>query len=206
MKRIAVFVSGGGTNLQSLIDGCESGDIKGGKIELVFSNKKDAFGLERARKHGIKPVFIDAKNFAFADEFDRELAGLVNENNIDLVCLAGYMKILSREFLDAVRAKVMNVHPALLPCFGGEGMYGIHVHEAVIESGVKVSGCTVHFVDYGADTGPIIIQKAVDVLQGDTPLTLQQRILPFEHKAYAEAAALYCADRLEVKGKKVFIK
>jgi len=144
--------------------------------------------------------------FASAAEFDRELAGLVNENNIDLVCLAGYMKILSREFLDSVRAKVMNVHPALLPCFGGEGMYGMHVHEAVIESGVRVSGCTVHFVDYGADTGPIIIQKAVPVEPGDTPGSLQKKILPFEHEAYAEAVKLYCADRLEVKGKKVFIK
>ena len=176
------------------------------KIELVVSNKKDAFGLERAKNHGIRHVFIDAKAFASAAEFDRELAGLVNENNIDLVCLAGYMKILSREFLDSVRAKVMNVHPALLPCFGGEGMYGMHVHEAVIESGVRVSGCTVHFVDYGADTGPIIIQKAVPVEPGDTPGSLQKKILPFEHEAYAEAVKLYCADRLEVKGKKVFIK
>ncbi len=206
MKKIAVFVSGGGTNLQALIDAVESGYIIGGAIELVFSNKKDAYGLQRAEKHKIKALYLNPKDFASAEEYDKALAGMMNESNIDLVCLAGYMKILTKVFLDNFKGKIINVHPALLPAFGGPGMYGLHVHEAAIAHGVKVSGCTVHFVDYGTDTGPIIIQKAVHVEQGDTPETLQKRILPFEHEAYMEAVKLFCADKLEIKGRHVYIK
>ena len=145
-------------------------------------------------------------DFASAAEYDRQLASVLNEKKIGLVCLAGYMKILTKEFLDSYKGDIMNVHPALLPSFGGPGMYGIHVHEAVIASGVKISGCTVHFVDYGTDTGPIIIQKAVEVAQDDTPESLQKKILPFEHMAYAEAVKLYCAGRLEIKQKRVFVR
>ncbi len=206
MKRIAVFVSGGGTNLQSLIDAFESHDIKGGKIEVVFSNKKDAYGLQRALKHGLGTLHMNPKEFATPEDYDLALAHGMNELNVDLVCLAGYMKILSKAFLDEFDGHIMNVHPALLPAFGGPGMYGLHVHKAVIEYGVRISGCTVHFADYGTDTGPIIIQKAVPVEQNDTAETLQKRILPFEHEAYKEAVKLYCADRLEIKGRRVIIK
>jgi phosphoribosylglycinamide formyltransferase-1 len=206
MKRIAVFVSGGGTNLQSLMDAFESKEIKGGKIEVVFSNKKDAYGLERAEKHSIATLHMSPKDFATPEDYDRALARGMNELNIDLVCLAGYMKILTKAFLDTFNGHIMNVHPALLPAFGGPGMYGIHVHEAVIDHGVRISGCTVHFVDYGTDTGPIIIQKAVPVEQEDTPEMLQKRILPFEHTAYKEAVKLYCSGKLEIKGRRVFIK
>lgn len=205
MKRIAVFVSGGGTNLQSLIDAIEAKEIKSGKIEVVFSNKKDAFGLERAKKHGIATLHMSTKDFQSAEDYDRALARGMNELNIDLVCLAGYMKILTKAFLDDFKGHIMNVHPALLPAFGGPGMYGIHVHEAVIEHGVRISGCTVHFVDYGTDTGPIIVQKAVEVAQEDTPETLQKKILPFEYAAYKEAVKLYCAGRLEIRGRRVVI-
>ncbi len=206
MKRIAVFVSGGGTNLQSLIDAFESKDIKDGKIEVVFSNNKGAYGLERALKAGIATLHMNPKDFATAEDFDLALAHNMNELNIDLVCLAGYMKILTKNFLDTFDGHIMNVHPALLPAFGGPGMYGLHVHEAVLEHGVRVSGCTVHFVDSGTDTGPIIVQKAVLVEQDDTPEILQKRILPFEHEAYKEALKLYCGDKLEIKGRRVIIK
>jgi phosphoribosylglycinamide formyltransferase-1 len=206
MKNIAVFISGGGTNLQSLIDAFESGLIRGGRIEMVFSNKKDAFGLERAKKHNIPAIYSAPEDFPSPEEYDSRLAGLLKERGIGLVCLAGYMKILTKAFLDNFNGDIMNVHPALLPSFGGPGMYGMHVHEAVIGSGVKVSGCTVHFVDYGTDTGPIIIQKTVPVGQDDTPQVLQNRILPLEHEAYREAVKLYCEGRLEIKGRKVFIR
>lgn len=206
MKRIAVFVSGGGTNLQALIDAIEKGVIKGGKIEVVFSNKKDALGLERAKKHNIPVQYMNPKDFNSPEEFDKALASGMNELGIDIVCLAGYMKILTKSFLDAFKGDIMNVHPALLPAFGGPGMYGMHVHEAVIEHGVKVSGCTVHYVDYGTDTGPIILQKVVEVADNDTPETLQKKILKYEHELYAEVLKLYCLDRLEIKGRRVIIK
>ena len=206
MKRIAVFVSGGGTNLQALIDAFESKEIKDGKIEVVFSNKKEAYGLQRALKHGLGTLHMNPKDFVTPEDYDQALARGMNELNIDLVCLAGYMKILTKSFLNDFNGHIMNVHPALLPAFGGPGMYGLHVHEAVIDHGAKVSGCTVHFVDYGTDTGPIIIQKAVPVEQDDTAEVLQKRILPFEHQAYKEAVKLYCADKLEIMGRRVMIK
>jgi phosphoribosylglycinamide formyltransferase-1 len=206
MKHIAVFVSGGGTNLQALIDAFETKDITNGKIEMVFSNKKGAFGLERAKKHNIPVLYMDPKDFNSPEDYDLALAGKMNALNIDLVCLAGYMKILTNVFLDTFKGKIMNVHPALLPAFGGPGMFGLHVHEAVIKHGSKISGCTVHFADYGTDTGPIIIQKAVPVEQDDTPEILQKRILPFEHRSYTEAVKLYCSEKLEIKGRRVYIK
>lgn len=206
MKRIAVFVSGGGTNLQALIDAIENGVINGGKIEVVFSNKKDAFGIKRAEKHDIPVLYIAAKDFSNPESYDKAVALAMNERSIDVICLAGYMRILSKVFLDDFKGDIMNVHPALLPAFGGPGMFGLHVHEAAIEYGVKVSGCTVHFVDYGTDTGPIILQKTVEVGEDDTPETLQKKILKYEYESYTEALRLYCADRLMIKGRKVIIK
>ncbi|MBP7792699.1 MAG: phosphoribosylglycinamide formyltransferase [Candidatus Goldbacteria bacterium] len=206
MKKIAVFVSGSGTNLQAIIDACESGYISQGKIEIVFSNKKDAYGLQRAKKHNIKTMYLDPENFNTREEYDRVVAGKMNDIGIDLICLAGYMRILTKIFLDTFKGKIMNIHPALLPAFGGKGMYGIHVHEAVLKAGVKESGCTVHFVDYGTDTGPVIFQRKVPVLKGDTPQTLQKRVLEQEHLAYKEAIKLFTEDKLQIIGNKVKIK
>ncbi len=205
MKRIAVLVSGGGTNLQALIDAIKNNYITEGYIEIVFSNKKDAYGLERAIKSGIKTMFLDPKEFKSREEYDEYLSGKMNSFNIDLICLAGYMRILTEKFLDKFKGKIMNIHPALLPSFGGPGMYGLNVHKAVIESGVKITGCTVHFVNKGVDTGPIIIQKCVAVDDNDTPETLQKKILEYEHKAYPEAVKLFTENRLKIVDKRVRI-
>lgn len=206
MKKIAVFVSGSGSNLQAIIDACESGYISKGKIEIVFSNKEDAYGLQRAKKHNIKTLFLSPDDFKTREEYDKVVATKMNELNIDLICLAGYMRILTPVFLDTFKGKIMNIHPALLPEFGGKGMYGIYVHEAVLKAGKKESGCTVHFVDYGTDTGPVILQRKVPVLDGDTPEILQKRVLKQEHLAYKEAIKLFTEDKLEIIQKKVKIK
>ena len=206
MKKIAVFVSGSGSNLQAIIDACESGYISKGKIEIVFSNKEDAYGLQRAKKHSIKTLFLSPDDFKTREEYDKVVATKMNELNIDLICLAGYMRILTPVFLDTFKGKIMNIHPALLPEFGGKGMYGIYVHEAVLKAGKKESGCTVHFVDYGTDTGPVILQRKVPVLDGDTPEILQKRVLEQEHLAYKEAIKLFTEDKLEIIQKKVKIK
>lgn len=205
MKRIAVFASGGGTNLQALIDAVESEEIKNGRIIVVFSNRADAFALERANKHKIQTLYMDPKDFKTREEYDKALAEKMNGMMIDLVCLAGYMRILTKVFLDGFKGKIMNIHPALLPSFGGEGMHGMHVHEAVIAHGAKLSGCTVHFVDYGTDTGPIIVQECVAVDDDDTPESLQLKILPYEYAAYKQAVALFCEDKLVIEGRKVKI-
>jgi len=206
LKKIAVFVSGSGSNLQAIIDACESGYISKGKIEIVFSNKEDAYGLQRAKKHNIKTLFLSPDDFKTREEYDKVVATKMNELNIDLICLAGYMRILTPVFLDTFKGKIMNIHPALLPEFGGKGMYGIYVHEAVLKAGKKESGCTVHFVDYGTDTGPVILQRKVPVLDGDTPEILQKRVLKQEHLAYKEAIKLFTEDKLEIIQKKVKIK
>lgn len=206
MKKIAVFVSGSGSNLQAIIDACESGYIKKGRIEIVFSNKEDAYGLQRARNHNIKTLFLDPKNYKTREEYDKTIAEKMNELNIDLICLAGYMRILTEVFIKTFKGKIINIHPSLLPDFGGKGMYGIYVHEAVLKAGVKESGCTVHFVDIGIDTGPIILQKKVPVLDGDNPEILQKRVLEQEHLAYKEAIKLFTEDRLEIVNNKVKIK
>lgn len=198
MKKIAVFVSGSGSNLQAIIDACETGYISNARIEIVFSNKEDAYGLQRARNHNIQTLFLNPKDFKTKEEYDKVVADKMNELNIDLICLAGYLRILTPVFLNIFEGKIMNIHPALLPEFGGPGMYGIHVHEAVLKENKKESGCTVHFVDYGTDTGPVILQKKVPVLEGDTPETLQKRILEQEHLAYKEAIKLFIEDKLEI--------
>lgn len=204
--RIAVFVSGGGSNLQSLIDACRSGYITGGKICLVFSNQQEAYGLERAAKAGIRTLCLLQKDFQGREAFDVEVAGIMNADNIELICLAGYMRVLSKAFIDTFDGKIMNIHPAILPDFGGKGMYGIYVHEAVLKAGVKETGCTVHFVDYGTDTGPVILQRRTPVLQGDTPDILRERVLAEEHKAYPEAVKLFCEGRIKINGASVTIQ
>lgn len=202
---LAVFASGGGTNLQAIIDNIEAGKL-GACLKVVISNNSNAFALERARKHNIQAIHLSQKMFATQDEFDDKLLAIFQENQIDLVVLAGYMKILSPRVIRAYKNRIINIHPALLPHFGGKGMYGIHVHEAVIASGVKVTGVTVHMVDEIYDHGPIIMQKCVLVLDDDTPESLAERVLKVEHELYSCAIQLFAEDKIEVIGNKVHIK
>ncbi|MBL6466074.1 phosphoribosylglycinamide formyltransferase [Peptostreptococcus stomatis] len=196
MKNIAVLVSGGGTNLQSIIDAVEAGKING-QIKLVISNKEGAYGLERAKKHNIRAVF---------EKDEQAIIDIMKENKIDLVVLAGFLKILSPNFTKAFENRIINIHPSLIPSFCGKGYYGLKVHEAAIEYGVKVSGATVHFVDENADTGPIIRQDTVEVFAGDSPQDLQQRVLKIEHKILSQVVADYCDDKIRVVGRRVFIE
>lgn len=171
LTNIAVLVSGGGTNLQALIDAQSSGILKSGKITLVVSNVKDAYALERAKKAGIRNVYISKENF------ESELLSVLEENSIDLIILAGFMRILSADFTAKYPRRIINVHPALIPSFCGKGYYGLKVHKAALDYGVKVTGATVHFVNEVPDGGTIIDQKAVYVEDGDTPETLQKRVM-----------------------------
>lgn len=181
--RLAVLVSGGGSNLQAIIDATERLYLKS-KISCVISNKKDAYGLERARKHGIEAIYINPKEEAY----DHRLLTLLQEKQIDLVVLAGYLKIIDPAMIKAFPGKIINIHPSLLPKYGGQGYYGIHVHKAVIAAGDKYSGATVHQVDIGIDTGKTILQERIPVLKDDTPESLQQRVLnEVEHKILVEA-------------------
>lgn len=195
MKNIAVLVSGGGTNLQSIIDAVEAGRING-QIKLVISNKEGAYGLERAKNHNIRAVF---------EKDEQAIIDIMKESQIDLVVLAGFLKILSPNFTKAFENRIINIHPSLIPSFCGKGYYGLRVHEAAVEYGVKVSGATVHFVDENADTGPIIRQETVEVLPEDSPQDLQQRVLKIEHRILSQVVADYCDDKIRVVGRKVFI-
>lgn len=195
MKNIAVLVSGGGTNLQSIIDAVEAGRING-QIKLVISNKEGAYGLERAKNHNIRAVF---------EKDEQSIIDIMKESQIDLVVLAGFLKILSPNFTKAFENRIINIHPSLIPSFCGKGYYGLRVHEAAVEYGVKVSGATVHFVDENADTGPIIRQETVEVLPEDSPQDLQQRVLKIEHRILSQVVADYCDDKIRVVGREVFI-
>jgi phosphoribosylglycinamide formyltransferase-1 len=175
--RIAVLVSGGGTNLQALIDAQNGGIIKSGEISVVISNKGDAYALERAKKAGIDTAVVLKSECADRAEFENRIIAILNEYKIDIIVLAGFMVILSRDFTSKFDKRIINVHPSLIPSFCGEGFYGLHVHEAALKYGVKVTGATVHFVNEIPDGGEIIMQKAVDVLDGDTPETLQKRVM-----------------------------
>lgn len=195
MLKIAVFISGNGSNLQSIIDGCESGYING-IVKLVISNKGSAYGLERAKKHNIK---------TYVENEENKVISLLKEEDIDLIVLAGYLKIISPNFVEVFRNKIINIHPSLIPAFCGEGYYGKKVHESVIDYGAKLSGATVHFVDEGADTGPIIMQKSVEVKVDDTPNSLAERVLSVEHEILKESVKLYCDNKLIVNGRGVII-
>lgn len=207
MIRIAVMVSGQGrgSNMQAIIDSCKSGKING-EVALVIGVKGDAPAMERAQSQGIETVSISPKSFASNAEYDDAVFKALKGSNIDLVCLAGYMRILGQSIIDEYRNRIMNVHPALVPSFCGKGMYGHHVHEAAIERGVKFSGVTVHMVDEDYDTGPIILQNIVPVEQDDTPDTLAARVLVQEHKTYTDAIALFAEGKIDVVGRKVRIK
>ena len=175
--KIAVLVSGGGTNLQALIDAEKSGIIKNGQISLVISNKADAYALTRAENAGIKTAVVLKKECADKDEFEAKIVEKLTENGIDMIILAGFMCILSENFTSRYPKRILNVHPSLIPSFCGEGFYGLKVHEAALAYGVKVTGATVHYVNEIADGGEIILQKAVDILPGDTPEVLQKRVM-----------------------------
>jgi phosphoribosylglycinamide formyltransferase-1 len=207
MKKLnlAVLASGGGTNLQALIDAIEKGELSA-EIKIVVSNNSKAFALERARNHNIAALHLSHKQFATPEEFDQRLLEVLKDNQIDLVILAGYMKILSPVIIRAYKNRILNIHPALLPHFGGPGMYGIHVHEAVIKSGVKITGVTVHIVDEVYDHGAIVIQKPVEVKDDDTPETLAERVLKIEHQTYKEAIQLFAESRVEVIDNRAYIK
>ena len=206
MKKIAVLVSGGGTNLQALIDAQNRGEIAGGEIAAVISSKPGAFALERAAKAGIPGFVVARKEYDSNQAMTQALVDRLKELNIDLVVLAGFMVILTEEMVQAYPNAIINVHPALIPSFCGEGYYGLHVHEKALEYGVKLSGATVHFVSEECDGGPIILQKAVPVEEGDTPEALQRRIMEqAEWKILPEAVSLFCQDRLKVEGRIVHI-
>ncbi len=177
MKKIAVLVSGGGTNLQALIDAQAAGTIKSGRIELVISNNADAYALERAAKAGIASAVVLKKELGSQAAFEAEIKRLLSEYRIDVIVLAGFMSILSEDFTSAYPKRILNVHPSLIPSFCGEGFYGLRVHEAVLEKGVKVTGATVHFVNEIPDGGEIIYQKAVEIQENDTPESLQLRVM-----------------------------
>lgn len=177
MLKIAVLVSGGGTNLQAIIDAIENHKLKDVSIECVVSNKEDAYALRRAEDHGIPGICIRPKDYADKDAYGRYLAEFLKDHEIDLVVLAGFLVVLPKNFIDAFSGRIINIHPSLIPSFCGDGFYGLKVHEAALARGVKVTGATVHYVDAGTDTGPIIMQKAVYVEDGDTPEILQKRVM-----------------------------
>ncbi|MCK5217905.1 phosphoribosylglycinamide formyltransferase [bacterium] len=203
--KIAVLASGGGSNLQALLDAWRSRQFGEAEIVLVVSDKPGARALERGREVGVTSIGLDPAGFPSREAYDQELARQLSQHSIDLVCLAGYLRILTPEFTRIFSLRILNVHPALLPAFGGLGMFGPHVHDAVIASGAKYSGCTVHFVDEGTDTGPIVLQSVVPVMDHDTPKTLAERVLVEEHRIYPRAVALFCENRLQVQGKRVRI-
>lgn len=195
MLNIGVLISGGGTNLQAIIDETKSGGING-TVKLVISNKENAYGLERARLSKIKAVY---------ETDEDKIIELLKENNIDLIVLAGYLKIITPKFVDEFRNKIINIHPSLIPSFCGKGYYGEKVHQGVIDYGAKVTGATVHFVDEGADTGAIIMQEAINVEQDDDAKSLAKRVLEVEHRILKESIRLFCENKLSIQGRRVFI-
>lgn len=207
IKKIGVLVSGGGTNLQALIDAEKAGGLGGGKITLVISSKPDVYALERARNNGIEAITLARKDYDSVSDYSLALADRLSEAEIDLVVLAGFLTIIDKNMYERFENRILNVHPALIPAFCGKGYYGLRVHEAALEKGVKISGATVHIVTPECDAGPIVLQKAVEVKEGDTPEALQKRIMEeAEWKILPEAVKLFCEDRITVKDGKTIIK
>ena len=206
-KKIAVLVSGGGTNLQALIDAQQRGELGAGKITLVIASKPGVYALERAANAGIEGRVLARKDYDSIAAYSKALADEMTAAGIDLVVLAGFLTIIDEQVYEAFPNRIINVHPALIPSFCGKGFYGLHVHEAALAKGVKVSGATVHIVTPECDAGPIILQKAVEVKQDDTPEILQRRIMEeAEWKILPEAVRLFCEDKITVEENRVFIK
>lgn len=200
--KIAVLVSGGGTNLQAIMDSIDNGTITNTSIEVVISNKKDAYALERAAKKGIANECISPKDFEKREDFNQKLLDTLIAYQVDLVVLAGYLVIIPENVVKHFENRIVNIHPSLIPSFCGDGFYGLHVHEAVLARGNKVTGATVHFVDDGTDTGPIILQKAVEVQNGDTPEVLQKRVMEqAEWHILPKAIDLIANGKVKVEGK-----
>ena len=195
MLNIGVLISSSGTNLQAIIDETKAGGING-TIKVVISSKKNAYGLERARLSGIESVY---------ETDEDKIIDILEKNNIDLIVLAGYLKIITPKFVDKFRNKIINIHPSLIPSFCGKGYYGEKVHQGVIDYGSKVTGATVHFVDEGADTGAIIMQETVNVEQDDDVKSLSKRVLEVEHRILKESIRLFCENKLSIQGRRVFI-
>ena len=206
MLNIAVLVSGGGTNLQALIDAEKAGKIENGRISVVVASKPGVYALERAKNAGIEGIVLARKDFANVDAYSDALEKLLKEKKTDLIVLAGFMTITNERFTKAFENKIINIHPSLIPSFCGEGYYGLHVHEAALKKGVKVTGATAHFVNEVCDDGPIIIQKAVEIQNGDTPEILQKRVMEqAEWKILPKAVSLFCEDKIIVKDNKTEI-
>lgn len=207
MKNIAVLVSGGGTNLQALIDAEKRGELGCGKISLVIASKPGVYALERAKDNDIEALVLARKEYDSIAAYSKALAETLEAKGADLVVLAGFLTIIDEQVYEKFPNRILNVHPALIPSFCGKGYYGLHVHEAALEKGVKVSGATVHIVTPECDAGPIVLQKAVEVKQDDTPETLQKRIMEeAEWKLLPKAVRLFCEDKITVKDNKVYIK
>lgn len=207
ITNIAVLVSGGGTNLQALIDAEKRGELGNGKITLVISSKPDVYALQRAADNGIDSLVLSRKDYADIATYSRALADALTDAGADLVVLAGFLTIIDEQVYERFPNRILNVHPALIPSFCGKGYYGLRVHEAALEKGVRVSGATVHIVTPECDAGPIVLQKAVEVKQDDTPETLQRRIMEeAEWKILPEAVRLFCDGRITVENNKVYIK
>ena len=177
MLRVGVLVSGGGTNLQAVLDAIDSGEIQNAEVKVVISNNKSAYALERARNHGIDALCISPKEFESRTQFHEELLSRINEYHLDLIVLAGFLVTIPEAMIQKYRNRIINIHPSLIPSFCGTGYFGLKVHEAALARGVKITGATVHYVDEGTDTGPILLQKAVEVKEGDTPEELQKRVM-----------------------------
>lgn len=203
MLKIAVLVSGGGSNLQSILDSISAGELKNVEIEYVISDREGVFALERAKKYGINTITLDRNKYK--NNLNAEIYKILS-GKVDLIVLAGFLSIIKGPILEEFRHKIINIHPSLIPSFCGKGMYGLKVHEAAINYGVKVSGCTVHFVEEDTDSGAIILQSVVEVLVNDTKETLQQRILVEEHKALPRAIKLFAEGNIEINGRQVIVK
>ncbi|MEF2920761.1 MAG: phosphoribosylglycinamide formyltransferase [Acutalibacteraceae bacterium] len=199
MKNIVVLVSGGGTNLQALIDAQSAGNIPNGRITCVISSNPNAYALQRAENNGIDTAVIRRKDYSSQQEYDIALTSLLKSKNADLVVLAGFMTILGVDVIKAFENKIINIHPSLIPSFCGEGFYGLKVHQCALEKGVKITGATAHFVNEVCDGGPIILQRAVEIENGDTPETLQKRVMEqVEWKILPLAVSLFCDDKIKV--------
>ncbi|MGI5958186.1 MAG: phosphoribosylglycinamide formyltransferase [Massiliimalia sp.] len=207
MKKIVVLVSGGGTNLQALIDAQKAGSIENGEITCVISSKADAYALERAKQNNIKTRVIVRREYGNVASYSQAILKALQEEQADLVVYAGFMTILDESVCKAFPYQMINVHPALIPSFCGKGFYGLHVHEAALEKGVKLTGATVHFVTEVCDGGPIILQQAVAVKNGDTPETLQRRVMEeAEWKILPKAVSLFCQGKIKVENGKVIVE